>query len=384
MEKSKRKSNIMRVREESSLALKNIKKKQIKISFCLMFSFIIFICFLILSSFIFLFKRTIKQKEQDFIITSSFRKNEYKSDTDNILKPYIKAQNDFCENPNKYINQKYEDEIILFDVKLNELKYQMYVFKAANVIIHDLNRSGAYEIYMSTNITKALKFYGEKKNIKNNNDIVFLDIGTNVGWYPSLLGRYGYTILGFEAFEKNYYVAKKNYCHLNKDSNVVIITKGLGAKEKKCLYFNQVKNAGNGIVICEDNKQRLRNGGLGMMFFKDSEVEVTTLDSFMPYLSNKNIAVMKIDVEGHELEVLQGGKELITKYHVPLVVLEFSPDYLREVGTAPINLAQFFVDNGYKITLDGFFSKNFISANELVRKAGWQVNAYFIHESFYI
>ena len=114
----------------------------------------------------------------------------------------------FCENPNKYINQKYEDEIILFDVKLNELKYQMYVFKSANVIIHDLNRSGAYEIYMSTNITKALKFYGEKKNIKNNNDIVFLDIGTNVGWYPSLLGRYGYTILGFEAFEKNYYLAK--------------------------------------------------------------------------------------------------------------------------------------------------------------------------------
>ena len=99
-----------------------------------MFSFIIFICFLILSSFIFLFKRTIKQKEQDFIITSSFRKNEYKSDTDNILKPYIKAQNDFCENPNKYINQKYEDEIILFDVKLNELKYQMYAASATRVI----------------------------------------------------------------------------------------------------------------------------------------------------------------------------------------------------------------------------------------------------------
>ena len=257
----------------------------------------------------------------------------------------------------------------------------MYVFKSANVIIHDLNRTGVYERDMSTNITKVLKLYGTKKNIKENKDILVLDIGLNVGWYPSLLSRYGYTIIGFEAFERNYYVAKKNYCHLSKDSNVVIVTKGLGAKEKKCLYFNQVQNAGNGIVICEDNKKRLWNGGLGMMFFKDSEVEVTTLDSFMPYLSNKNIALMKIDVEGHELEVLNGGKELITKYHVPFIVLEFSPDYLREVGTRPRDLAQFLVDNGYKITLDGFFSKNFISVNELIRKIRSQDDCYFIHES---
>ena len=155
----------------------------------------------------------------------------------------------------------------------------------------------------------------------------------------------------------------------------------MGAKEKTCLYFNQVKNAGNGIVICEENKMRLYNGGLGMMFFKDSNVEVTTLDTFMPFLSNKNIAVMKIDVEGHELEVLKGGKDLITKYHVPFVVLEFSPTYLIEIGTAPRELAQFFVDNGYKITIDGFFSKNYITVDYLVSKAGWQVNCYFIHDS---
>ena len=36
-----------------------------------------------------------------------------------------------------------------------------------------------------------------------------LDIVGNIGWYPSILGRYGYSILSFEAFEKNNYVAKK-------------------------------------------------------------------------------------------------------------------------------------------------------------------------------
>ena len=46
-------------------------------------------------------------------------------------------------------------------------------------------------------------------NIINNKDIFMLDIGGNIGWYPSILGRYGYSILSFEAFEKNNYVAKK-------------------------------------------------------------------------------------------------------------------------------------------------------------------------------
>ena len=33
---------------------------------------------------------------------------------------------------------------------------------------------------------------------------------------------------------------------------------------------------------------------------------------------------MKIDVEGYEYEVLKGGKELITKFHVPYIFIEFN------------------------------------------------------------
>ena len=32
----------------------------------------------------------------------------FKSSKNNIVEPYIKAQKDFCENNNKYINEKYE------------------------------------------------------------------------------------------------------------------------------------------------------------------------------------------------------------------------------------------------------------------------------------
>ena len=34
----------------------------------------------------------------------------------------------------------------------------------------------------------------------------------------------------------------------------------------------------------------------------------------MNFLSEKNIALMKIDVEGSEGKVIKGGKEIISKY----------------------------------------------------------------------
>ena len=309
------------------------------------------------------------------------KKNINKDLNFNIIEPYIKSQKDFCQNSDKYINEKYEKELVLFDVKINELKYQLYIFNSSNFLFYNLKKKGAFETTISNNIIKALKFYSEKKNITNNKDIFMLDIGGNVGWYPSLLGRYGYSILTFEASEKNSYVLKKNFCNLIKNSNVVIISKGLGSEEKNCSYFIEKHNAGNGMVICDNSKEKLNNEYLKKIYKKENEIEITTLNSFMPYLSNKNIALMKIDVEGHEFQILQGGKELITKYHVPYVVLELTPELLKEVGSEPKDLVQFFVDNGYNISLDGFLSKNYITVDKLLYKARKQANCYFIHNS---
>ena len=36
-----------------------------------------------------------------------------------------------------------------------------------------------------------------------------IDIGGNIGWYPTYLGTFKYTIITFEPYSKNYYVLKK-------------------------------------------------------------------------------------------------------------------------------------------------------------------------------
>lgn len=295
----------------------------------------------------------------------------------NILESYIKAQKDFCDNPNKYLIQKYEDGLLLQDVKINDLNYQIYIYKSNNGFKNSIKRRGAWENDESNNVLEALKFYATEKNLSQK-DVIMLDIGGCFGWYPSFLGRYNYTILSFEAFEKNSYASKKNYCLLNKDSNVIVITKGLGAKEETCSYFSHNGNEGNGMVICD--KERIKNRTMVNIWAPEGEVQITTLNNFMPYLADKNIGLIKMDVEGHEVNVLKGGgNELITKYHVPFVVLEFAQDTFREVGSDYTELAHLFVDNGYKITRKGFFSKEYITYDDLITKVHGDV--YFIHQS---
>ena len=39
--------------------------------------------------------------------------------------------------------------------------------------------------------------------------------------------------------------------------------------------------------------------------------------------------MIKIDIEGSEAKAIEGGIELITKYHIPFIFLEFSPSMLK-------------------------------------------------------
>ena len=370
----------MNIKENENIFLKRIsynnnQKNQIKSNVSFYYVCITFILFLILFCEMIILKRNINQTNKKL---NQIQKTD-KNHNYNLIEPYIKAQREFCDDPNKFINTKYEDQIILMNAKFNEFNFSIYLYKHRNFLLDAIKKYNVFEKSVGNFMIQALKNYSLKYNIINNKDIFILDIGGNVGWYPSILGRYGYTILSFEAFERNYYVAKKNYCHLNYNSNVIIITKGLGDKEKKCRYYIHNRNEGNGMVIC-DNKKSQKDKVINGAFIKESNVELTTLNSFLPYLSDKKIALMKLDVEGQELHVLEGGKELITKLHVPFIVLEFSPVFLLEAGSNPKNLVQFLVDNGYKISLKGFFSKDYLTIEELFAKIKFQANCYFIYD----
>ena len=169
----------------------------------------------------------------------------------------------------------------------------------------------------------------------------------------------------------------KNYC-INQNSNIIIINKGLSNKESNCSYYYSTKNIGNGILLCNDFKDQK----VSKQFTKLFNVTLTKLNNFFPYLSDKHIALIKIDIEGSEKNALEGGIELITNFHVPFILIEYTPIFLKEHNTDPINFLKLFTNNGYKVSMQGFLSGIFISIEEIIKRVTHQANLYFIHMNY--
>jgi FkbM family methyltransferase len=75
------------------------------------------------------------------------------------------------------------------------------------------------------------------------------------------------------------------------------------------------------------------------------EVEVVRLDDVAP---KGRMDVVKIDVEGAELDVLAGMKGLIGKNPDLAIVAEFGPEHLKRVGQTPAQWFKAFADAGFK------------------------------------
>ena len=292
-----------------------------------------------------------------------------------IIQKYTFQQNDFCKNPNKYYNQQYEDLIYLTNFSFMNLSYQIYVYKKFDKYMSNgIIRRGNYEAFHMLNFLEALKYYSEKNNVKNNKDIFVLDIGGNLGAYPSFLGRFGYSILSFEASPRNYYILNKNYCLIKQETNIIIINKGISNEEKNCNYYSQVDGIGNGILLCDENKTKINVGGFN--FNKTFKIDLMKLSTIIPYFSGKNLALVKLDIEGGEGKAIEDGIELINKFHIPYIFSEYNPTFLKRHGTDPKKFLQLFINNGYKISVKGFLSKEFISVDDIKTVN----NLYFIYD----
>jgi FkbM family methyltransferase len=155
-------------------------------------------------------------------------------------------------------------------------------------------------------------------------DIV-LDIGTNIG-YVSLRcsqaasqGR----VFGFEPSSHNFAKAKKNMALNPSISNLTINRIALGSLPGEIsLKSGNLHNRGMSSVVTSAEP-------LAEM------VKVLTLDDWFRENKLPKVDLIKLDVEGFELEVLKGGRWVIDTFR-PKLFIEVDDRYLRKFdGTAP-------------------------------------------------
>ena len=284
---------------------------------------------------------------------------------------HIKQQNLFCQNQINNNNTKIEDKIKMVNIKFSNSNFDMFIYKSNDFLSNAISGSGSWETKETNNLLSLLDYYSRKKNIERN-DIYVLDIGANIGWYTFILGNKGYNIISFEPSTTNYYILNKNYC-LNNNTNIILINKGLDIEETNISIYHPLINIGNAISSNDAHNSNITN------YIKE-EIILTKLEKYIPYLVNKNLALMKLDIEGSEGKAIESGKELITKYHIPFIFMEWTPKALKLKGTDPELFLKLFINNGYKISKKDFLSGEYCSFDEIINVE--VINLYIIYTNF--
>ena len=307
---------------------------------------------------------------------SKFNKiNEKILKENNIFESEIQEMNNFCTNQNLLSNIEYDKNIKITNIIFKNKKFNMYVYKTADIVSNSIINFKNYEEEPTNKILIALNYFSKKKKIDNNN-IYIIDIGANIGWYTLTLSKFGYKVISFEPSKLNYYILKKNYC-INKELNITLINKGLYNEDKKCDLYNFKGNKGNAILKC-DNNLKITNE-----MIKEGEIILTKLNNYLPFIREKNLFLIKVDAEGSEGKALEGGIELISQYHVPFIFMEFTPYFLELHGTDPIRFLQIFINNGYKISYKHFLDKKDYKIGNIIKKAGNQINLYITYKKVF-
>ena len=94
----------------------------------------------------------------------------------------------------------------------------------------------------------------------------------------------------------------------------------------------------------------------------------------------KNLALIKLDIEGSESKALESGYDLISKYHIPFIFIEWSLNLLKKRGTDPLSFLEMLEKNGYKFSRENFLSKKYCSANDLINIP--KTNIYIVYSKF--
>lgn len=295
------------------------------------------------------------------------------------LKYYQDLQNRFCDNILNHINRELENDIILYNVSLNDTQFDIFIYNDYDYYSWQIKLNQSFEGEATLHMLNAIQYYADKNDYLND-DIVIFDIGSNVGWYSTFFGTYKYTVLSFEPLPKNDYVLRKNFCRNNKNyaepqSTITIINEVLYPIETFCDYYKDIKNSKKNLVLCDKSKEK----NLDKDYIKIDTIKTNKLSNFIPLINDKRMTLLRFDLEYEGEMAIESGKELITKYHIPFVFIEFNMLMFALHETRPQDFLRFFTQNGYKISVNGFLTKQFISVEDIMKTNFVTINLYLVY-----
>jgi FkbM family methyltransferase len=162
-----------------------------------------------------------------------------------------------------------------------------------------------------------------------------VDIGANIGIYTRFLSRLAAIsghVHAFEPAPSNYRRLLENAGHF---TNATLNQAAVGDRSGSIrLFFSADLNVDHRTFDSGDVR-------------KGIDVPVVSLDEY--FTAGQRVDLIKIDVQGYELSVLQGAKRVLAENRDIKVLMEFWPYGLAKAGVAPSSVIDLIKSIGFEL-----------------------------------
>ena len=249
----------------------------------------------------------------------------------------------------------------------NGNSFSIEIYQKAKDIVSGEIRGRGWELDKVQELNNYFINYSKKHDVPLS-DLTFIDIGANVGWFSLSLAALGVKVLAFEPMQENIDLIRKS---LKLPDNIAsgvsdrikLHPHGLGVKNEVCIIFSHNINVGDGHVKCVENEADLK---IPHDYKIRGRIPVHRLDDVINIDDEDlRIVAIKMDTEGYEGNVLEGGTKVLLKGGADAIVTEFVGDWIIDKGGDPVEFMRKMGSAGYRVKEGG----KYITAEQMVEKA---------------